>query len=269
VKTSNILIIEDDEIVARTIERSLRSEEFRVTVANSGVEGLKTARAYPPDLVILDVIMPGMDGYTVCREMRNDLKLSEIPILFLTAKVKDEDKIAGFNAGADDYLTKPFNIDELVLRVRAILRRTHHPEKRAEREPASAASNGLTPRVQTILSQISSEPRPVEAAHCLVVGEYVLDTRTYELYAPQKGKLRLTPVQYDLLYHLMSRPGQIFSPARLLDEVWDYPSDTGSPDLVRVHIKNLRERIEPDPSHPQFIRTVPGYGYTVNPEIQG
>ncbi len=267
-KTSNILIVEDDEIVARTIERSLRSEEFRVTVANSGVEGLKTARAYPPDLVILDVIMPGMDGYTVCREMRNDLKLADIPILFLTAKVKDEDKIAGFNAGADDYLTKPFNIDELVLRVRAILRRTQHPETRLESAATAAASPGMTQRVQSILSQISTEPRPVEAAHCLIVGEFILDTRTYELYTPAKGKLRLTPVQYDLLYHLMSRPGQIFSPARLLDEVWDYPSDTGSPDLVRVHIKNLRERIEPDPSHPQFIRTIPGYGYTVNPEPQ-
>lgn len=267
-KASNILIVEDDEIVARTIERSLRSEEFRVTVANSGVEGLKTARAILPDLVILDVIMPGMDGYTVCREMRSDLKLANIPILFLTAKVKDEDKIAGFNAGADDYLTKPFNIDELVLRVRAILRRTQQPERRLESSVAAAESVGLTSRVQTILSQISNEPKPVEASHCLIVGEYILDTRTYELYTPSKGKLRLTPVQYDLLYHLMSRPGQIFSPARLLDEVWDYPSDTGSPDLVRVHIKNLRERIESDPSHPQFIRTVPGYGYTVNQDLQ-
>jgi two-component system alkaline phosphatase synthesis response regulator PhoP/two-component system response regulator RpaA len=97
------------------------------------------------------------------------------------------------------------------------------------------------------------------------VGEYVLDTRSYEIYTPHKGRLRLTPVQYDLLYHLMSHPGQIFSPARLLDEVWDYPSDAGSPDLVRVHIKNLRERIEEDPSQPKFIRTVPGYGYTINP----
>lgn len=264
---ANILIIEDDEIVARTIERSLRGEEFRVTVTNSGVEGLKTARGNVPDLVILDVIMPGMDGYTVCREMRADLKLSNVPILFLTAKIKDEDKIAGFNAGADDYLVKPFNIDELVLRVRAVLRRTHTAEPRPTGSPPVHQA-GLTPRVKSILSQISSEPRPVETAYCLVVGEHILDTRTYELHTPSKGRLRLTPVQYDLLYHLMSRPGQIFSPARLLDEVWDYPSDTGSPDLVRVHIKNLRERVEEDPSHPRFIRTVPGYGYTVNPEIQ-
>jgi DNA-binding response OmpR family regulator len=100
----------------------------------------------------------------------------------------------------------------------------------------------------------------------IVVGEYSLDLRTFELRTPDRGKLRLTPVQYDLLYYLMSHPGQIFSPTRLLDEVWDYPSDTGSPDLVRVHIKNLRERIEADPANPRFIRTVPGYGYTISGE---
>lgn len=261
----NILIIEDDEIVARTIERSLRGEDFRVTIANSGVEGLKLARNSVPDLVILDVIMPGMDGYTVCREMRADVKLEEVPILFLTAKIKDEDKIAGFNAGADDYLCKPFNIDELILRVRAILRRTYRAALVAE--SAATEQEKLTPRVQSILEQINQEPKAVESANCLIVGEYVLDTRTYELHTPERGKLRLTPVQYDLLYHLMSHPGQIFSPTRLLDEVWDYPSDTGSPDLVRVHIKNLRERIESNPGEPTFIRTVSGYGYTVNPEM--
>ena len=122
--STNILVIEDDEIVARVIERSLRGEEFKVTIANSGVEGLKTARRAVPDLVLLDVIMPGMDGYTVCREMRNDPLLVNVPVLFLTAKIKDEDRITGFQAGGDDYLCKPFNIEELTLRVRAILRRT-------------------------------------------------------------------------------------------------------------------------------------------------
>ncbi len=99
------------------------------------------------------------------------------------------------------------------------------------------------------------------------MGDYVLDTQTYELHTPSKGKLRLTPVQYELLYHLMGHPDQIYTPSRLLDEVWDYPTDAGSPDLVRVHIKNLRERIEDDPGEPKFIRTVPGFGYTVNPNI--
>jgi CheY-like chemotaxis protein len=104
-ESSYILVIEDDDIVARTIERSLRGDEFRVLITNSGVEGLKAARRRAPDLVILDIIMPGMDGYTVCREMRSDPLLKDIPIQILTAKIKDEDKIAGFKAGADDYLS--------------------------------------------------------------------------------------------------------------------------------------------------------------------
>jgi two-component system alkaline phosphatase synthesis response regulator PhoP/two-component system response regulator RpaA len=230
-----ILVVEDDEIVARTIERTLR-REFSVTVANSGVQGLQQARRKPPALVLLDVIMPGMDGYAVCREMRADPLLAPIPILFLTAKSKDEDKIAGFRAGADDYLAKPFNIDELILRIRAILRRA---------QPAPQA------------------PPPEQSA--LTVGRYRLDVRTFRLSGP-RGEVQLTPVQYDLMYHLMSHPGQIFSPARLLQDVWDYPSDAGSPDLVRVHIKTLRDRIEQDPREPSFIRTVPGHGYTVPAE---
>jgi len=263
-----VLIIEDDEIVARTIERSLRGDEFKITVTNSGVEGLKVARRRPPGLVILDIIMPGMDGYTVCREMRADPLISEVPILFLTAKIKDEDKIAGFIAGADDYLTKPFNVDELVLRVRAILRRTQRQQTviEGDEQIASLENEKLTPHARTVIRQIQSKTKVAEANQCLVVGEFVLDTQSYELHTPNRGKIRLTPVQYDLLYHLMGHPGQIFSPARLLDEVWDYPSDAGSPDLVRVHIKNLRERVEDNPREPGFIRTVPGYGYTVNIE---
>ena len=121
---ANILVIEDDYIVARTIERSLRGDEYRVTLASRGEKGLYIARQSRPDLVILDIIMPDMDGYQVCQAMRNDPYLSEVPILFLTAKVKSQDKIAGFSVGADDYLCKPFNVDELILRVQAILRRT-------------------------------------------------------------------------------------------------------------------------------------------------
>ncbi len=233
----DVLIIEDDDIVARTIERTLRGHEFRITVANSGVQGLQLARRQMPAVVVLDVIMPGMDGYSVCREMRADPLLANVPILFLTAKSKDEDKITGFRAGADDYLTKPFNIDELLLRVRAVLRRTR----------------GSQPK------EVSA---PVEKLHVISVGAYTLDTQAFKLNTP-RGEVQLTPVQFDLLYHLMSHPGQVFSPLRLLHEVWDYPSDAGSPDLVRVHIKNLRERVEADPRSPTFIQTVPGHGYTV------
>ena len=248
----SILVIEDDEIVARTIERCLRGSEFRVRLANSGVEGLRAARREVPGLVILDVIMPGMDGYAVCREMRADPQLGDVPILFLTAKTRDEDKIAGFTAGADDYLGKPFNVDELILRIRAILRRARFGSRPAA--PPSAAP--------------SPAPKPLQGDDFILsIGPYQLNTHTYEFTGPKSGKIRLTPVQYDLLFHLMNHPGEIFSPARLLDEVWDYPSDAGSPDLVRVHIKNLRERVEDDPRNPKLIKTVAGYGYTVSLDL--
>ncbi len=235
----DVLVVDDEEAVARSIERTLRGHEFKITVANSGVQALQAARRKPPAIMLLDVTMPGMDGFAVCREVRADPILNDTPILFLTARSRDEEKLAGFRAGADDYLTKPFNIDELLMRVRAILRRS----RQTGGKPSVAAPNG-------------------NDSHLIRVQTYSLDTRAYKLAGP-RGEIQLTPVQYDLLYHLMSHPGQIFSPNRLLQEVWDYPSDAGSPDLVRVHIKNLRERVEVDPRSPSFIRTVPGHGYMV------
>lgn len=231
---SVILIIEDDEIVARTIARSL-GERYQVHIAYRGAQGLLLARQLDPDLVILDVLMPEMDGYTVCREMRSSSKLAHIPVLFLTARARDVDRIHGFTVGADDYLSKPFNLDELQLRVQAILRRTQprHPLARGKHQGT------------------------------LSVEGYTLHARTFEVETPHNGMIRLTPVQFDLLYHLMTHPGETFTPARLLDEIWDYPIDGGSPDLVRVHIKTLRERVEPNPRSPSFIRTIPGYGYVV------
>lgn len=249
--TANLLVIEDDQIVVHTIERILR-KDYRVRVASSGIEGLQAARRDIPDLVILDVIMPGMDGFTVCKEMRQDVILYEVPILFLTAKTRDEDKIAGLSAGADDYLGKPFNVDELLLRVKAILRRTQRLKSQGMQSQFAEPSSALAP----------SKP---ERGQVIAVGNYALNTQTFEFSGPGITRFRLTPVQYDLLYHLMSHPGEIFSPARLLDEVWDYPSDAGSPDLVRVHIKNLREKTEQDPRNPKFILTVPGFGYTIQP----
>jgi DNA-binding response OmpR family regulator len=251
--TANILIIEDDDIVARTIERCLRGKEFHVNMANSGVAGLKAAHRKIPDLVILDVIMPGMDGYTVCKEMRDDPILKEVPILFLTAKIKPEDAILGLSLGADDYLRKPFNVDELLLRVTAILRRTKTEAKQPSQGEAA------------ILATSESKTLPIKTAenHILKIGEYSLNTRTYIFSSPVKGEFRVTPVQYALLYHLMSHPNKIFSPSLLLEEVWDYPDTAGSADLVRVHIKNLREAIEADPQEPVFIKTIKGYGYTI------
>jgi DNA-binding response OmpR family regulator len=259
--TAHILIIEDDDLVSRTVERSLSGNDYQISLADNGMDGIKTARNTMPDLVILDVIMPEIDGYEVCKRMRADAQLCEIPILFLTAKIKDEDKVNGFLAGADDYLTKPFNIDELTLRVQAILRRTRRQESGIGQ---LSEHQQLTPLAREILQDLQKQKKTPVASSTLVVGDYVLDTQTAELYTPTRGTVRLTPIQYDLVYHMMNNPGDLFSPNRLLDEVWDYPMDTGSPDLVRVHIKNLRDRIEKDPAAPEFIRTVPGFGYTVD-----
>jgi two-component system, OmpR family, response regulator RpaA len=259
---AKILVIEDDYIVARTIERSLRGDEFSITLASRGDKGIYMARQNLPDLVILDIIMPEMDGYQVCRYMRSDPVLKNIPILFLTARVKPQDRINGFNAGGDDYLCKPFNIDELVLRVRAILRRTRPA---VQRQPAAPDLQPAAPVPQA--AELRPAPAPTlahPAPHCLSVGSYVLNTRSFELSTPRRGKIRLTPLQYDILYHLMTHPGETFSPNRLLDEVWDFPSGKGSADLVRVHIKTLRGRIESDPALPTFIQTVPGHGYMVD-----
>jgi DNA-binding response OmpR family regulator len=225
-----ILVIDDDELVSRTLQRALKLYDYQVMVANSGTEGLHMARRHRPDLLVLDVIMPGTDGYQVCRQVRGDPMLKNVPILFLTAKSKDEDKIEGFRAGGDDYLAKPFNMQELQLRIKAILRRTSK-------------------------SQID------ESAGQITIGEVVLDTRTFKVTTPVGTKL-LTNVQFDLLYHLMSNAGEVFTSQQLLQDVWDYPRDTGSPELVRAHIKNLRDKIEPEPRRPAYIRTIQGHGYT-------
>lgn len=228
---ATILVIDDDELVSRTLQRTLKVYGHQVMVANSGTEGLQLARRHPPELFILDIMMPGVDGYQVCRQIRGDPTLSELPVLFLTAKVKDEDKIEGFRAGADDYLSKPFNMEELQLRVKAILRRTQPSEK-------------------------SAAP-PTE----VVVGDVTLDCRSFKVTTPDRVTL-LTNVQFDLLYHLMNNADQVYNSQQLLQDVWDYPRDTGSPELVRAHIKNLREKIETIPSRPAYIRTIQGHGYT-------
>jgi two-component system response regulator RpaA len=229
---TDILVVDDDDIVAQTIERTLQRHQFDVQVARSGVEALKIIRRHPPALMILDVLMPGMNGYEICQEIRRDPRLADLPILFLTARGKHEDVVQGFTAGGDDYLTKPFNIEELILRVKAILRRT-------QGQPVA----------------------PGQRLDRLTVGNVQLDSRSFQIHLPH-GTFSLTPVQFDLVYHLMIHAGEVFSTYELLRDVWDYPYDTGSPDLVRVHIKNLRQRMEPDPNHPVYIRTIPGHGYT-------
>ena len=228
---ATILVIDDDELVSRTLQRTLKIYGHHVMVSNSGTEGLQLAHRHRPDMFILDIMMPGADGYQVCRQIRGDPLLQELPVLFLTARLKDEDKIEGFRAGADDYLTKPFNMEELNLRVKAIMRRVNPPK-----------------------------PEPEDTSK-VVAGDVVLDTRSFKVTTPY-GTSLLTNVQFDLIYHLMSNADQVFNSQQLLQDVWDYPRDTGSPELVRAHIKNLREKIEPEPGKPIYIRTIQGHGYT-------
>lgn len=230
-----ILVIDDDDLVSRTLQRALKMYDYQVMTANSGIEGLQLARRHRPDLFILDIMMPGVDGYQVCRQIRGDPLLQDVPVLFLTAKAKDEDKIEGFRAGGDDYLVKPFNMQELELRVKAILRRIG-PEKVED-----------------------------NTVNEVVVGNVVLDCRTFKVTTPYQTIL-LTNVQFDLLYHLMSNADQVFNSQQLLQDVWDYPRDTGSPELVRAHIKNLREKIEPRPADPMYIKTIQGHGYSFSSE---
>ena len=226
-----ILVVDDDELVSRTLQRALKLYDYQVMVAHSGADGLHLARRHRPDLLVLDVLMPGTDGFQVCRQVRGDPLLKEVPILFLTAKSKDEDKIEGFRAGADDYLPKPFNMQELQLRIEAILRRT------------------------------SESIEEQQISKTIVVGDVMLNTQTFEV-TTSTGTTLLTNVQFDLLYHLMTNAGQVFASQQLLQDVWDYPRDTGSPELVRAHIKNLRDKIEVDPKTPRYIRTIQGHGYT-------
>ncbi|MFQ5611457.1 MAG: response regulator transcription factor [Anaerolineae bacterium] len=233
----HILVVDDEEHIAKTIEHALR-DIYKVTLAYSGVAALKVARRLRPDLVILDVRMPGMDGYEVCRRLRNDPLLSEVPILFLTALDNVESRIEGFEVGADDYLSKPFDIRELLLRLQALLRRVSHREAETENEGNEEI--------------------------IIHVGDLRLNCKSFELVTRDRS-VHLTPVEFDLLYHFMSHPGEIFTSDRLLQEVWDYPSDTGSPDLVRMHIKNIRAKIERDPSKPALIKTVPRHGYMMPP----
>lgn len=224
-----VLVVDDDRDVAGTIERALRRRAHEVVVAYSGAQALQLIQERPPDLVVLDIMMPRMDGIEVCQRIRALPNVASVPILFLTAKVKIDDKIEGFEAGADDYLTKPFDLRELELRVRALLRR-------------SLPSEALK--------------APLEA------GALSLNPRTFELTVEGKTLL-LTPVEFELLYYLISHAGEVVSTERLLQEVWEYPPGTGDPNLVRAHIKNIRAKIEPSPSDPIYVQTVSRHGYII------
>jgi two-component system, OmpR family, response regulator RpaA len=230
--SDTILVVDDDHAVAEAIERILRRSDFEVSIAYRGTDALAIAKEQRPSLVILDIVMPGMDGIEVGRRMREIPQLAALPILFLTGRGEIADKIAAYQqAQADDYLTKPFDMRELELRVKALLRR-------AEQIP------------------------PPEEENQLQVGNLVLDLLTFEVSTPERSVL-LTPVEFELLHFLMTHADHVFSADQLLQQVWSYPAGTGMPDLVRVHVKNLRDKIELKPSEPIYIRNLLRRGYIV------
>lgn len=223
-----VLVVEDELMVAEVVERYLRRDGYEVRVVHDGYNAMTAFDQFSPDLVVLDLMLPGIDGMEVCRRVRSR---SETPIIMLTARGEELDKLLGLGLGADDYVTKPFSPRELAARVKAVLRR-------AGRGPAA---DGDTLRFGEL--RINARTRTVE------------DT---------SGPVTVTAREFDLLLYLARHAGQVFSREQLMDAVWDYEfaSDAGT---VTVHIRRLRTKLEPDPSRPRHLKTVWGVGYKFEP----
>jgi two-component system, OmpR family, response regulator RpaA len=227
-----ILAVDDEVELLGTLSRALGREGYEIGKATSGNEAWQKIIARRPDVVILDIMMPGMDGLTLCRQLRGDNRFISLPILFLTARNDTEDVVAGLDAGGDDYVMKPFEVAELTARVRALLRRGQRDETRKA---------------------------------MLELGELRLDSDTYQVQVNSQ-LIQLTATEHRLLRYLMEHPNQALSPQRLLESVWDYPPHTGDPDLVRAHVRNLRAKIERTTGQDaQFIKTIHGVGYMIAP----
>jgi DNA-binding response OmpR family regulator len=224
-----ILAVDDDLEVLETLGRVLRREAFEVNLVSSGAEAMNLVEKRHPDLMILDIIMPGMDGISVCRRLRQDPRFTALPILFLTAKGTTDDIVDGLDAGADDYVVKPFELAELRARIHALLRRSVRDK------------SGNT---------------------VLQLNDLRLDSGTYQVYVGE-DIIQLTSTEHRLLRYLMENPNRALSPGHLLQAVWEYPPNTGDPDLVRAHVRNLRAKIELDPKR-KYIRTIHGVGYMIS-----
>jgi DNA-binding response OmpR family regulator len=225
-----VLVVDDEPIVTEVVQRYLVREGFHVMMAADGETALKLARDAGPDLVVLDLMLPRLDGLEVCRRLRAE---SNVPIIMLTAKGEEADKILGLGLGADDYLTKPFSPGELTARVKAVLRRT-------QAAPAQAMPGDV---LKLGVLRINPRARSVERD-----GE----------------ALHLTAKEFDLLYFLAKNAGQVFTREQLLDQVWDYEW-YGDASTVTVHIRRLREKVEPSPMRPRYVKTVWGIGYKFEP----
>jgi DNA-binding response OmpR family regulator len=222
-----ILLIEDDPAVARSLQDGLERERYVVTWKATGTEGVSYARDHNPHLIILDVRLPDGSGFDFCRQMRQS-GLRQ-PILMLTVRADETDKVLGLEMGADDYVTKPYSLRELLSRVRALLRRAYGEFARAD-------------------------------ADLLYASDLVIDRGRGQVWRGEE-LINLTPTEFRLLVFLARHPGQALSRAQIIDAVWGYAADVESERAVDVHIRRLREKVELDPSRPALILTVPGIGY--------
>ncbi|MDR5683760.1 MAG: response regulator transcription factor [Armatimonadota bacterium] len=225
-----ILVVDDEPHIVELVRYNLAQEGFDVRVAYDGRSALQAARSERPDLIVLDLMLPYVDGLEICRTLRRE---SPVPILVLTAKDSELDRVVGLETGADDYVTKPFSPRELVARIRAILRRTR----------GDGDETGLLPAT--------------------VAGDLVLDPNTREVRLRDRP-VELTAKEFDLLRMLMAHPNRVFSRDALLEHVWGYDY-FGSTRTVDMHISRLRDKIEDDPASPTFIVTVRGVGYKFKP----
>ena len=225
---ATILIVEDEHAVARGIQYALQQEGYEVAVATSGEEGLDIATHQAPDLVVLDVRLPGMDGFEVLRRLR--AAGAKMPVLVLTARDDEVDKVIGLELGADDYLTKPFGLRELMSRIRALLRRSYGD--------LADAVGGRVIRHSDLI--IDLERRRVQRG---------------------ERRISLTPTEFEILRHLASRPGRVYTRSELLELLRDYDALDQDEKTINVHVSHLREKIEDDPAVPVFVLTVRGVGY--------
>ncbi len=229
---AEILIIDDDTAINELIKVNLELQGYEVSQAFNGIEGFAKAKQEEPALIVLDVMMPEVDGFTVAQRIRQCPEISETPILMLTALSQLSDKVNGFNIGVDDYLTKPFEIDELIVRVRALLKRT---------------------------KQI---PKSTAVRELLTYKEITLIPETYSVKINDKVQ-KLTPIEYDIFNLLFQNHGNMVSGAKLLKEIWGYEPDDNV-ETIRVHIRHLRSKIDKISDGKQYIETIYGGGYKLN-----
>jgi two-component system response regulator MtrA len=241
-----LLVVEDDPSLREVIRLGLEGEGYRVAVAEDGPSALIAFASSPPDLVLLDVMLPGLDGFAVCRELR---KISLAPIVMLTARASTADVVEGLESGADDYVTKPFEFPELLARVRSALRR-------ASLSPSGAGGPVRSPGDTTPPDTGGGAPA---APPPLALGPLTIDPAAYSVRRAGE-KIPLTVTEFRLLYELARHSGQVLTRDQLLELVWGY-SYLGDSRLVDVHVQRLRAKIEEDPAHPALVLTVRGVGY--------